>query len=121
MRLSKIKSSRYYSFNLIMILSVAKIIGTNSRIVIPRLSISLTRDTMAVSPLTPQLSDNVIDDLNHMAGALNAKDYNSALIVHTKMAQTANFSEVGSFLPGLKVLLQVRWFKYTQFLISAPL
>jgi len=53
------------------------------------------------------LSDNVIDDLNHMAGALNAKDYNSALMVHTKMAQTANFSEVGSFLPGLKVLLQI--------------
>ena len=114
MRLSKIQSSRYYNFNLIMILSVAKIIGTNSRIIVtPRLSISLTRDTMAVSTLTPQLSDNVIDDLNHMAGALNAKDYNSALMVHTKMAQTANFSEVGSFLPGLKVLLQVRWFTNT--------
>ena len=40
--------------------------------------------------------------------AVSIKDYNQALQLHTRIAQTANFSEVGSFLPGIKVLLQVR-------------
>ena len=48
--------------------------------------------------------------------AVNLKDYSTALQTHTMVAQSANFSEVGSFLPGLKVLLQVivllgnRWY-----------
>ena len=45
--------------------------------------------------------------------ALGVKDYNHALHIHNHVAQTANFSEVGSFLPGIKVLLQVRTVPYS--------
>ncbi|KAL5261717.1 hypothetical protein ACHWQZ_G007426 [Mnemiopsis leidyi] len=53
------------------------------------------------------VSGTVVESLNQIAGALHVKDYNTALYYHSHIAQTANFSEVGSFLPGIKVLLQI--------------
>ncbi|XP_063689338.1 protein transport protein Sec31A-like isoform X2 [Bolinopsis microptera] len=53
------------------------------------------------------VSGAVVENLNNIASAISVKDYNQALYIHSHVAQTANFSEVGSFLPGIKVLLQI--------------
>lgn len=39
--------------------------------------------------------------------ACQKSDYTSGIQVHTKMVTIGNFSEISSFMPGLKTLMQI--------------
>ena len=49
----------------------------------------------------------VTDGLIQIAGALDAHDYQRGLGLVQWIVQKANFSEVSSFLPGIKNLMQI--------------
>lgn len=53
-----------------------------------------------------QLSPNVIMGLHQMAQAVQSYDYQSALGIQAQLVATGNFSEIGHFMPGIKVLMQ---------------
>merc|ERR1712071_292145 len=54
------------------------------------------------------LSMNTIQGLHQIVQAVQSQDYNTSLALHTQLVSTTNFTEIGSFMPGLKVLLQFR-------------
>ena len=53
-----------------------------------------------------QLSPAVLQGLHQIVGSLQQYDYNSGLALYTQMVSQGNFSEISSFMPGLKVLIQ---------------
>jgi protein transport protein SEC31 len=44
--------------------------------------------------------------LHQIIAAIQKYDYHSGLSVHTQMISQGNFSEISSFMPGIKVLIQ---------------
>jgi len=54
-----------------------------------------------------KISPNVLNGLHQMIEACKSLDYKSGIQVHTRMISTGNFSEISSFMPGLKTLMQV--------------
>lgn len=53
-----------------------------------------------------QLSAAVVSGLHQIVGAIQKYDYHAGLAVHTQMISQGNFSEISSFMPGIKVLIQ---------------
>jgi len=53
-----------------------------------------------------QLSPNVIVGLHQIIQAIQQYDYQTGLACHTQMISQGNFSEICSFMPGVKMLLQ---------------
>jgi len=53
------------------------------------------------------LSVNTIQGLHQIVQAVQSVDYSTSLALHTQLVSTTNFTEIGSFMPGLKVLLQM--------------
>ncbi|XP_070545254.1 protein transport protein Sec31A-like isoform X2 [Ptychodera flava] len=53
------------------------------------------------------LSPNVLSGLHEISQAINNYDYQHGLGVHQHIVASGNFSEIGNFMPGLKVLMQV--------------
>lgn len=53
-----------------------------------------------------RLSQSVVLGLHQIVQAVQQYDYNTALQIYTQMISQANFSEISSFMPGLKVLIQ---------------
>ena len=54
-----------------------------------------------------QLSPNVLVGLHQIVQAVQAYNYNLGLDYHKQMVSQGNFSEISSFMPGVKVLLQM--------------
>ncbi|XP_046568756.1 protein transport protein Sec31A-like [Haliotis rubra] len=52
------------------------------------------------------LSGNVIMGLHQIIQSVQQYDYNASLGVYTQMISQGNFSEISSFMPGIKVLIQ---------------
>ncbi|XP_078319996.1 protein transport protein Sec31A-like isoform X1 [Crassostrea virginica] len=52
------------------------------------------------------LSQTVILGLHQIVQAVQQYDYHTALQVYTQMVSQGNFSEISSFMPGLKMLIQ---------------
>ncbi|XP_061191431.1 protein transport protein Sec31A-like isoform X2 [Saccostrea echinata] len=52
------------------------------------------------------LSQSVILGLHQIVQAIQQYDYNTALQIYTQMISQGNFSEISSFMPGLKMLIQ---------------
>lgn len=44
--------------------------------------------------------------LHQIVQAVQQYDYNTALQIYTQMVSQGNFSEISSFMPGLKTLIQ---------------
>lgn len=53
-----------------------------------------------------QLSPSVVVGLHQIIQAIQAYDYQTGLIYHTQMVSQGNFSEISSFMPGIKMLMQ---------------
>ena len=56
---------------------------------------------------TGELSQSVVDQLISMGQLANSKNYMGAIDIHKQIIQSANFSQISAFMPGLKVLLQI--------------
>ncbi|CAL1287606.1 unnamed protein product [Larinioides sclopetarius] len=52
------------------------------------------------------ISNTVTHGLHQIVQAIMQSDYQTALVVHGQLVATANFSEISSYMPSLKVLLQ---------------
>ena len=52
------------------------------------------------------LSENVTLGLHQIIQYIQAYDYNTALQCHARMVSQGNFSEISSFMPGIKMLMQ---------------
>lgn len=52
------------------------------------------------------LSQSVVLGLHQIVQAVQQYDYNTALQIYTQMVSQGNFSEISSFMPGLKTLIQ---------------
>ncbi|XP_023226649.1 protein transport protein Sec31A-like [Centruroides sculpturatus] len=52
------------------------------------------------------LTSGVILALHQIIQSIQQGDYQGALAIHSQLVSTANFSEISSFMPGIKVLLQ---------------
>lgn len=59
-------------------------------------------DMLRDSRLTP----NTLDSLNDLVKLVASGDYNSSIALHTQMISGSDFSQIASFMPGIKVLLQ---------------
>ena len=57
--------------------------------------------------LCRQLSGNTLNGLHQIVQASQAGDFGQGLAHHTQLVSTTNFTEIGSFMPGIKVLLQL--------------
>lgn len=55
------------------------------------------------------LSLAVVDGLQKMSQLAEQKQYPQAVDVHRQIVQSANFSQISAFMPGLKVLLQISY------------
>ncbi|KAG1671258.1 Protein transport protein Sec31A [Nymphon striatum] len=53
------------------------------------------------------LSETTLNYLHEMVSHIKCEDYQSAIAVTTNCITRVNFSEISSFMPGIKVLLQV--------------
>lgn len=53
------------------------------------------------------VSQNVLNGLHQMSTACQSSDYLVGIQIHTQMITTGNFSEISSFMPGLKTLMQI--------------
>lgn len=53
-----------------------------------------------------QLSPAVIQGLHQIGQSVQQYDYNTGLSIYTQMVSQGNFSEISSFMPGLKMLIQ---------------
>jgi protein transport protein SEC31 len=54
-----------------------------------------------------KVSPNVLSGLHQICQACELADYQTGIAVHTKMISTGSFSEISSFMPGLKSLMQL--------------
>ncbi|XP_033127345.1 protein transport protein Sec31A-like [Anneissia japonica] len=53
------------------------------------------------------LSPNILQGLHQIAHFIGAMDYQNGLEVYKQLVSSGNFSEISTFMPGLKVLMQV--------------
>lgn len=53
-----------------------------------------------------QLSSNTLASLHQMVQLIQNGDYTGGLNLHTQLVSGPDFSQIASFMPGLKVLLQ---------------
>lgn len=53
-----------------------------------------------------QLTPNTLDSLNQLVQLVQIGDYANGLQLHTQMVSGPDFSQIASFMPGIKVLLQ---------------
>lgn len=53
------------------------------------------------------ISPNVLASLHRMSQACQQSDYPTGIQLHTQLISTGNFSEISSFMPGLKTLMQI--------------
>jgi protein transport protein SEC31 len=53
------------------------------------------------------ISPNVLASLHRMSEACQQSDYTTGIQLHTQLISTGNFSEISSFMPGLKTLMQI--------------
>ncbi|KAI5748666.1 hypothetical protein M8J76_001088 [Diaphorina citri] len=65
--------------------------------------LNLMYDVLRVSKLSP----SVTQSLHHLIQCLQQGDYNGALAVHTQMVSGPDFSNIASFMPALKILIQI--------------
>ena len=63
-------------------------------------------DRFLYSSLLFQLSPAVTLGLHQIVQAIQQYDYNTGLGIYTQMVSQGNFSEISSFMPGLKMLIQ---------------
>lgn len=54
-----------------------------------------------------QISPNTLQGLHQISSAIQTGDYPGGLAVHTQLVSGPDFSLIASFMPGIKVLLQV--------------
>eukprot|EP00794_Sanderia_malayensis_P012918 gene12918-14250_t len=54
-----------------------------------------------------KLSPNVLDGLHRISQACQVMNYPLGVQLHTEMVVRGNFSEISSFMPGLKTLMQI--------------
>jgi len=54
-----------------------------------------------------KVSANVLGGLHQMVQVCQQNDYMSGIQIHTHMISTGNFSEISSFMPGLKTMMQI--------------
>lgn len=54
-----------------------------------------------------RVSQNVLNGLHQMIQVCQQSDYMTGIQIHTHMITTGNFSEISSFMPGLKTLMQI--------------
>ncbi|KAI5756408.1 hypothetical protein M8J77_024856 [Diaphorina citri] len=75
----------------------------------PRKGTSPRRDTLIIfsSFVERALSPSVTQSLHHLIQCLQEGDYNGALAVHTQMVSGPDFSNIASFMPALKILIQI--------------
>lgn len=52
------------------------------------------------------LSDSVLQGLHQIVAYVNQNDYNSVLVIISNMVSQGNFSEISTFMPGIKMLIQ---------------
>jgi protein transport protein SEC31 len=57
--------------------------------------------------LLSQLSQNTLESLNQLVQLIQIGDYGNGLGLHTQMVSGPDFSKIASFMPGIKVLLQL--------------
>ena len=50
---------------------------------------------------------SVVNGLVKISQLAEQKQYQQAVEVHRQIVQSANFSQISAFMPGLKVLLQI--------------
>jgi hypothetical protein len=53
-----------------------------------------------------QISQNTLQGLHQICKLVQAGDYAGGLSVHTQLVSGPDFSQIASFMPGIKVLLQ---------------
>ncbi|XP_052903590.1 protein transport protein Sec31A isoform X1 [Anopheles moucheti] len=53
-----------------------------------------------------RLSQNTLNALNQLVALIQAGDYANGIGLHTQMVSGPDFSQIASFMPGIKVLLQ---------------
>ncbi|XP_049291125.1 protein transport protein Sec31A isoform X2 [Anopheles funestus] len=53
-----------------------------------------------------RLSQNTLNSLNQLVALIQAGDYANGIGLHTQMVSGPDFSQIASFMPGIKVLLQ---------------
>lgn len=53
-----------------------------------------------------KLSSNTLQGLHVIAQHVQAGDYTNGLMLHTQLVSGPDFSQIASFMPGIKVLLQ---------------
>ena len=54
-----------------------------------------------------QLSAQTLQALNQMVQCVQIGDYGNGLALHTQMVSGSDFAKIASFMPGIKVLLQL--------------
>ena len=57
-------------------------------------------------PCFNQLSPMILSGLHEIASGINGYDYQTGLSVHKRLVSSVYFSEISSFMPGLKTLMQ---------------
>jgi protein transport protein SEC31 len=57
--------------------------------------------------LLVQISPDVLMGLHYIAQEAAAVNYTAGLARYTQMVSSGNFSEISSFMPGIKALLQM--------------
>ncbi len=53
-----------------------------------------------------QLTPNTLASLNQLVQLVQIGDYANGIGLHTQMVSGPDFSQIASFMPGIKVLLQ---------------
>lgn len=53
-----------------------------------------------------QLTQNTLQGLHQISQMIQTGDYTGGLGIHTQLVSGPDFSQIASFMPGVKVLLQ---------------
>lgn len=53
-----------------------------------------------------QLSQSTLQGLHQISNMIQSGDYSGGLALHTQLVSGPDFSQIASFMPGIKVLLQ---------------
>lgn len=54
-----------------------------------------------------KLSSHILENLHEIAQACQASDYPRGLMAHTRLISSGSFSEISTFMPGLKAMMQI--------------
>lgn len=66
-----------------------------------------TETSISNSPSPSQLSQSTLESLNQLVQLIQIGDYGNGLGLHTQMVSGPDFSKIASFMPGIKILLQL--------------